>query len=241
LKSPKYNTKYRLGIIVPSLNVTIEPEFNTAAPEDVSIYATRLLLRRGLGKDLVNMANDTENACRMLDSAEVDAILYACTTGSLIGGKKWEKKLEQRMKMSSSAPVITTAAAVLDALTTLKLRKISVGTPYAKELNDAELRFLVENGFEVTKIRGLGYTKGAPLHAESPETTVKLARAVDSPDAEGIFLSCTDLKTMTVIQRIEKELGKPVVTSNAASLWRSLKAMERNGGLNGYGTLLAKH
>ncbi len=241
MENPKYNTKYRLGIIVPSLNVTIEPEFNAVAPEDVSIHATRLLLRSGTRKDLVDMADATENACRMLDSADVSAVLYACTTGSLIGGKKWEEKLEHRMKEATSVPVITTAGAVLDAFSTLGLRKIAVGTPYSKELNDAEVRFLEENGLEVTKIKGLGYTKGAPLHAEPPETTVKLARAVDSPEAEGIFLSCTDLKTMTVIQRIEEELGKPVVTSNAASLWRSLKALKRKGSVSGLGTLLARY
>jgi maleate isomerase len=241
LQSPKYNTKYRLGIIVPSLNVTIEPEFNAVAPEDVSIHATRLLLRRGTRKDLIDMANATEYACRMLDSADVGAVLYACTTGSMIGGKKWEKKLEQRMKGATSVPVITTAGAVLQALDTLGLRRIAVGTPYSKELNDAEVQFLEENGFEVTKIKGLGYTKGGPLHAEPQETTVKLARAVDSPEAEGIFLSCTDLKTMTVIQRIEEELGKPVVTSNAASLWRSLKALKRTGSVSGLGILLAKY
>jgi maleate isomerase len=238
---PRYSNSHRLGMIIPSLNVTIEPEFNFLAPREVSIHATRLFMRRGTTKDLESMADDTEKACKMLETARVGVILYACTTGSLIGGKKWQEGLEARMRSSVSIPVITTAGAVVDSLREMKLSKIAVATPYSRELNDAEQRFLEENGFAVTKIKGLGIVNGEELHAQPPGTTVRLAREVDNSEAEGIFLSCTDLKTFTVIGELEARLGKPVISSNSASLWKSLKLLMKNKApkIKGFGALLA--
>ncbi len=228
-------------MIVPSLNVTIEPEFNAFAPKNVSIHATRLLLEKGTRKDLERMTRNTEDACRLLDSAKVGVILYACTTGSLIGGKKWETQLIKRMKSSVSIPVVTTAGAVVDAINEIGLKKIAVATPYADQLNKAEREFFEENGFEVTNLKGLGYYTGEELHAEPPMTTIRLAREVDSSEAEGVFLSCTDLKTLTVLSRLEKELGKPVLSSNAASLWSSLRALGVKERVRGCGSLLSEH
>lgn len=226
---------------MPSLNVTIEPEFNAAAPKNISIHATRLLLERGTRKDLERMTKNTEEACRLLGSAKVGVILYACTTGSLIGGKKWERQLIKRMRSSVSVPVVTTAGAVVEAIREMSLKRIAVATPYAEQLNSAEREFFEENGFEVTKLIGLGYYTGEELHAEPPGTTVSLAKKVDSEEAEGVFLSCTDLKTMTVLSRLEKELGKPVLSSNSASLWSALRAMKVKEKVRGCGSLLAEH
>ena len=228
-------------MIVPSLNVTIEPEFNAAAPKNISIHATRLLLEKGTKRDLERMTKNTKEACRLLDSAKVGVILYACTTGSLIGGKKWERGLIKRMKSAVSVPVVTTAGAVVEAIREMDLKKIAVATPYAEQLNAAERDFFEENGFEVTKLEGLGYYTGDELHAEPPETTIRLAKKVDSSEAEGIFLSCTDLKTITVLSKLEKELGKPVLSSNAASLWSALRAMKVKERVFGCGSLLAGH
>ena len=239
--SPRYGNAHRLGIIVPSLNVTIEPEFNAVAPEEVSIFATRLLLEKGTKRDLERMAKNTEAACRLLASAQVGAVLYACTTGSLIGGKKWEKELNRRMKSCVSMPVITTAGAVVQAINEMGLKKIAVATPYSEQLNSAEKEFFEENGFVVTRLKGLGYVTGEGLHSEPVETTVQLARAVNSEEADGVFLSCTDLKTITVLSKLEKELGKPVLSSNAASLWSSLRALKVESKIKGCGSLLAEH
>jgi maleate cis-trans isomerase len=223
---PRYSNSFRIGLIIPSLNVTIEPEFNSHAPPEVSIHTTRLLLPRGEKKYLAQMARDTEKACDLLSTARVNVIAYACTTGSLIQGMEWEKKLAKRMRSRARVPSITTASAVVDALKKLGLSKVAVATPYIESVNAAEKKFLEQNGIEVTNIIGLGYVKGEDLHKEPPETAVRLAKRADSKQAQGIFLSCTDLKTFPVIESIEKSLGKPVVSSNSATLWKCLDLMK---------------
>ncbi len=224
--APRYSNAFRIGLIVPSLNVTIEPEFNAFAPAGISVHATRLFLPKGDKKHLTQMAEDTEVACDLLATARVNVIAYACTTGSLIKGIEWEKSLTKRMESRVGVPAVTTASSVIDALKKLRLSRVAVGTPYIDEVNAAEKKFLEESGIEVTKITGLGYAEGEELHKEPPETAVKLAKSVDSGKAEGIFLSCTDLKTFPVLASIEKSLGKPVVSSNSATLWKCLEVMK---------------
>jgi len=225
---PRYSNTYRIGLIIPSLNVTIEPEFNAYSPSDVSVHATRLLLPKGDKEHLAQMATDTETACDLLSTAKVNVIAYACTTGSLIRGIEWEKSLAKRMESRVRVPAVTTASSVISALKKLGLSKVAVGTPYIDEVNAAERKFLEENGIAVTRIIGLGYVDGDALHKEPPDTSMKLAKKVDSSEAEGIFLSCTDLKTFTIIEDIEKSLGKPVVSSNSATLWKCLEVMKRD-------------
>lgn len=239
ISEPRYSNSYRMGLIVPSLNVTIEPEFNAVAPRDISILATRLKLERGDAKSLEKMADRTEEACELLSSAEVDVVVYACTTGSLVRGLEWESRLVKRMKSKTSAKVTTTARAVVDALKDKNLKRVAVGTPYTEDLNKIERKFLETNGIEVTQIKGLECVKGEDLHSLGPRKTIELARAIDSAEAQGIFLSCTDLKTVTVIEALERELRKPIISSNVATLWKALKMMKYGKReISGYGSLL---
>lgn len=237
--TPRYSNKHRMGLIVPSLNVTIEPEFNAIVPPDISIHATRLELERGDVESLEKMAKKTEEACDLLASAKVDVVVYACTTGSLVKGLEWESNLVKRMKKRIKAEVTTTARAVVDALKEMKLSTVSIGTPYTNELNRIEKEFIESNGIKVSKIKGLGCVQGEDLHKYDPKKTLELALSVDSEDADGIFLSCTDLKTVTVIEQLERKLNKPVISSNTATLWKALRVMKyKNAKITGCGTLL---
>ena len=235
---PHYGTGRRLGAIIPSLNVTFEPEFNAMAPREISVHVTRLLLERGNREGLVKMAENVKDASKLLQTANVGAVLYACTSGSLVGGNSWEASLTEMIESAAEVPAVTTARAVVDALRSVGARKVAVATPYSEELNHDERRFFESNGFKITEITGLGYTEGEDLHREPPETAIRMAREVDSRDADAVFLSCTDLKTATVVQGLEKELGKPVLSSNVASLWAALKLLGVKTPVRGYGSLL---
>ena len=238
---PRYSNEYRIGLIVPSLNVTIEPEFNAFAPQNISIHATRLLLEKGERNNLERMAKRTEEACDLLSSAKVNVIAYACTTGSLVNGLEGEKDLLRRMQSRVDVPVVTTAGAVVSALKEMNLKKVGLGTPYTDKLNEVEVDFLEASGIHVTKVKGLGCVTGEDLHKYPPSETKRLAKQVNSKEAQGVFLSCTDLKTFTVISSLEKELRKPVVSSNVATLWATLKAMGYNGEkISGHGSLLKR-
>ena len=117
-----YGAAGKIGVIVPSLNNTLEPEFNRMAPPGMAVYATRLRLERGVPDDLRAMADRVEQASELLLHAGVDVIAYCCTTGSLIDGVDWDQALAERIRTATQLPVTTTASAVILAMKELAER-----------------------------------------------------------------------------------------------------------------------
>ncbi len=222
-----YARQCRIGLIAPSSNTTMEPEFARYAPEGVSVHTTRLPLGRVTEAELTRMAEQVEEAAKLLADAQVDIIAYGCTTGSLIKGKGHDIKLEERIGRATGIPAVATAHAVLDALRAKGLKKIAVATPYTKEINEKEREFLSDNGFEVLAIHGLGLTKNLEIGMQEPHVAYKLGRRLmrEQSEAGGLFISCTNLRTFEIISPLSQSIGKPVITSNQATLWRVLQQM----------------
>lgn len=210
------------------------------APTDVSIYATRVFMKRAAPSDLLRMAENVERASSELASANVDVIVYGCTSGSLINGAAWERELKKRIEEASGLPAVTTAGAVIDALNHLDTTTISVATPYSEQLNKMEKAFLESQGLCVETISGLNIVDAFDIGKEPPETAYRMARSVDSSKTQAVFISCTNFRTFEIIQRLEKDLSKPVVTSNQASLWASMRLLDLTEPIDELGKLFSK-
>lgn len=217
----------RIGLIIPSSNTTMEVEFARHLPEGASVHSTRLHLERVTVEELAEMALKAEEAAQLLADAQVDIIVYGCTTGSLIKGKGYDLELERRLREVTGIPALTTAHAVLEALRARRLKKIAVATPYIEKVNEREREFLTANGFEVMAIRGLGLLRNLEIGLQDPHVVYKLGKELmeEHPEAEGLFISCTNLRTFEVLRSLEDELGKPVISSNQATLWCVLRDM----------------
>lgn len=133
-------------------------------------------------------------------------------------------------------PTVSTSRAMVDALKALKLERVAVATPYTDELNLLERMFLEAYGFEVTAIRGLGLVRNVDIGATEGEAVVDLVRSVVG-GADGVFISCTNLPTVTFLEPLEEELGVPMVSSNQASMWAALRGRGFRG-IEGYGFFL---
>lgn len=235
-----YGWRARIGLMVPSLNITMEPELYALAPEGVSIHTTRLLLRAGTEEDLLRMIEDVSEAAELLATAHVNIIVFGCTTGSLIKGIGWDQQIIRQIEDRTSIPAITTGTAIIEAFKELSVKRASIATPYTDSLNQIEKKFFEAHGIKVVNIKGLGYTEGEKLHREPVETTYKLAKEVDCPEADCIFISCTDFKSLPIIQRLEEELDKPVFSSNTATAWTTFKKLKLRNPIKQHGELLRK-
>jgi len=231
-----YGWRLRIGLIVPSSNTTMESEFNRMKPEGVSVHTARMRLIEATPDALIKMAEDAHRAAELLATADVDVIIYGCTTGSLVKGVEWEEGLRREIEESTGIKTVTTAGAVVDALRALGIKRLCVATPYIKELDELEVRFLSELGFEVLAIKGLGLKRNTEIGSQPPWVSYRLTREAYRDEADGIFISCTNFRTIEIIERLEAEYGKPVVTSNQASMWAAMKLIHQP--IEGYGRLL---
>ncbi len=216
----------------------MEPELNKMAPRGVAVYCTRLLLEKGLPENLEKLAHDTEKAADLLKTADVTGILYGCTSGSLIKGVGWDQEIIRRIESRTGIPATTTSTAVIDAFRELKVNSVAVATPYVDEVNRIEKDFFEGHGVKVIHIQGLGYTTGQELHKESPESAYLFAKKVDRKEADCLFISCTDFAAIEVLNILEQDLGKPVMSSNTASLWGMLKKLGIKERIEDYGEIL---
>lgn len=233
-----YGWRFRIGLIVPSSNTTMEPEFYRVCPEGVSIHTARVLLEEVTPDALVKMADYVLDAAKMLKTADVNVIVYGCTSGTLIGGVEWERELTSKIERETGVKIITTASAVVQALKVLDIKRVVVATPYIDKINELEKKFLEEHGVKVLSIKGLGVVKNIEIGKLAPWISYRLAKEVFKSEADGIFISCTNFRTLEIIEKLEREFGKPVVTSNQASIWATLRTIKES--IEGYGKLLRK-
>lgn len=209
----------RFGVIIPSVNGTTESEFYRCLPEGVVANFTRMEFKETTPEYFERMIDDVPAGARMLSHAKVDAIMFGCTSGSLYGGLGYDEKIISQIKAEVCLPTSTTSTAAIEAFRTLGIQKIVVATPYESWVDDLEKKFFEGNGVNVIKIQGLGM-RGADVWELHPETFYRFAKAQDKEEADALFLSCMGLRTLEVLPKLERDLGKPVLSSNQVTLWK---------------------
>jgi maleate isomerase len=239
-----YGSAGRIGVIDLSTCTSLIPEFRLAVPPEVLVLFSRLRLPRGevsvQALDEMVSGERLEEAARELADADVAAITFACTSGSLLHGAGFDERLRARLTDATGVPSSTTATSVLAALRHLGARTVCVGTPYPAEVDEREREFLEDNGFSVARIVGLGKAYDREIGALSADEVLELARSAYQPECDVLFLSCTNLPALSLIEPLERELGTTVVTSNSATIWHLLKVAGIEQNLDpAYGRLLS--
>ena len=237
-----YGWRARIGLIIPSTNTVNEPEFWRLAPRGVTIHAARATSTGEFSEAYFARLREAGQRCADdLATAEVDLIAYGCTSGSIVCPLE---ELVAELSARTGIRAVATAGSVVAALRALKVRRVAVATPYVDFINEREEQFLRDHGFEVTSLHGLrlGETQAErrSIGRVPPEHVYRMARICDRPEAEAIFISCTNLATLDVIAQIEADLGKPVITSNQACFWHCLRSLGIPDRIEGHGRLLAE-
>lgn len=229
----------KLGLLIPSSNITLEYEMPMMAPSGVSMHFSRIPQTEDNEEQLLAMIDYVPEKAELLAHAKVDIVGFGCTSGSFIKGMGYDKKVIDTIKDSTGIVATTTSTAVVEALKMSGIKKLSVGAPYLHSIMDKLKEFLEKNGFEVVKIEGLNMLSGEgnlPLDA-----TYDLVRKIDHPDSEGIFISCTDFKTVELLEILEKDFGKKVISSNQATMWKLLRLSGMKVPIRGFGSLLYEY
>ena len=236
-----YGWRGRIGLVVPEGNSVVEPEFYRMAPDGVSTHANRVALKDVTPASLLDMEKDTARSAKQIASVRVGAIVFACTSGSFVGGPGYDERLISIMQEATGVAATTTASAVLRALACLKVSRIALATPYTDEVTKLEVDFLQSAGFEVTSWQGGGIARTADIQECRPEVSFRRARHVDSDRAEAVFISCTGLRTIDHLEKLEADLGKPVISSNQATFAEALRMLGVGEARPGFGSLFERY
>ena len=232
----------RLGFLVPPGNPTVETEMIELAPAGVSVHFQRMVARGepgapdGQTERNQMMLDHIDESIEMLALVQPDVIVLAHTASSYHLGREREADLLGRLSAATGTRVTTAFASVAAALQRLGARRIALGAPYARETMLQGKAHLETHGFEVVSFDNLpGVTN---IYDETAERAYRLARGIDSPEAQAVFLTGTGLPTLPVLEGLEQDLGKPVISSASAMMWHALRLAGVKQPIPGYGRLL---
>jgi maleate isomerase len=228
----------RIGLLVPSSNTTVEPEFYRALPREVTLHTARLFLTRIAPDAILKMVEDLETQSRLLASAEVDAIVLGATAPSFLKGLGYDREVIARIAQATGKPATTTSTALVEALTHLGAKRVALGSAYDDKVNGIAKAFIEASGVEVVNAAGLGLVDNLVVGRLAPDTAYELGRKVDVSDAQAIVLACTNWQTMDALERLEAAVGKPVISTTQVSIWAALRMLGWKRPVEGYGRLL---
>lgn len=228
----------RIGLLVPSSNTSVEPEFYRLLPPEVTVHTARLLLTQITPDTLRSMLNDLDTQSRLLASADVDVIVLGAVAPALTKGLAYDRELVQRIEAAAGKRATTTATALLEALRHLHAQRVSIAAPYDERISAMAKSFLEGNGIGVVGTRELGLVDNQTVGRLAAADAYELGRAADQADADAVVFAGTNMRTMEVVEQLEIELGKPVVSTTAAALWSALRFVGYAGAIEGHGRLL---
>jgi len=234
----KKKTK-RFGLLLPSSNTTQEPEFAEVLPSDVSLHCARLTLRNIDPESTIKIVEELEAEAQKLKDAEVDAVVLSATAPSTRLGKGYDKKICARIEQACGKPATTAATAMLEAFTLLNIKKIVLAAPWGESTNQTVAAFIEASRVQVLQQRAMGIVSNIEVGHLSAQTAYDLGRQADHPEADAIFLACGNWMTLEVIDALEKDTGKPVLSTNSCAIWATMNLIGGAWSIPGYGRLLA--
>jgi maleate cis-trans isomerase len=228
------HTARKLGLIVPSWNTVMEYEVQRMARGEMSVHSMRIPHTADTEEKLLWLGTQAPAAAGLLAHAKVDVICYGCAAGGFLKGPVEDRALGEKIAKETGIPVAVSSAAVAEALRTLGAKRVSLASPYAPWLNERLRQYLTAAGFKVMAMQGLDTQNHSAVTTERIEA---LIAEVDRPQTQAIFVSCSNFPTLGIIESMEKKLGKPIVASNQASMWKMLRLLRDARAVPGAGRL----
>ncbi len=235
-----YGWRGRVGLILPVDNAVMEPELYGCGIEGVSFHGARLTteVREEMPRQGIDLAP-------VFATLGADALVYACAETSFLGGVDQNRAIIEEIEKRSGLPAVTATWAMVLALQHMRLARVALLTPYTDARGAVMEDFLRRNGIEVTSSRHHVFEgprgesrEWFATNLQSPDVAYRMCRGLDLSDADAVLISATNFRTFEIVDALERDLGRPVVSCNQAILWWALRRLSVNADLPRLGALL---
>ena len=233
-------TNPRVGLIVLATDVMIEKDFLKVFSDiSADLFVNRItnynpVTAENLKKMTNNITSVTEN---ILPGEKIDCVVYGCTSGTIVSGYDSIKKKINIAKPDAFVTAPSTAA--LNALKKKNVKKISIVTPYIKSVNDDVVNFFKKNHFKISSNTYFDIESDVDIGKVDQDQLFEILSKIDHKNAEALFVSCTSLPVLNIIEKLEKKLNLTVLSSNQALIWETLENINKNNSIKGYGSLFS--
>ena len=219
--SERSNRLKRIALLVPSSNLVMEADFHRGfADLAVSVQTARMYLTENTREQEIEMVEvHAARAALDLGTTQPDVLVFGCTSAGSLGGLAYDRAIAERLTRVCGCETVGVISSVTVALDEADLQKIAVLTPYNEDLTSAVAGSVRESGREVVIAKGMGIVDNVATGEVTPDEVIAFAReAVGDAQIDGLFFSCTNLRSLEAVPELEREFGLPVVTSNRATL-----------------------
>ncbi len=245
-------TRYRVGQIVPSSNVTMETEIpellrrhaEHTGDVDFTFHSSRMRMKTVSKDELAAMDADSDRCALELSDARVDVMGYACLVAIMATGHGYHCQSSERLhgltiENGAPAPVVTSAGALVEALHHLNAKTIGLVAPYMQPLTELVVDYVKAEGIAVQDSLALEIPDNLQVAAQDPMNLVEHIKKVDTDGVDAVVLSaCVQMPSLDAIQVVEDELGIPVLSASVATAWQMLRELGRSPEAPGAGHLL---
>ena len=239
----------RIGVVVPSTNTIVEPEFHAMAPAGVTVHTGRIYIEQPDMHDdaaqqrMFDQVNASlEQAIRQVVSARPDYLVIGMSGVAFEGGRAGSEAFSRRYGELAGVPITAATDALVRALEALGVRRVATFSPYAPIMGQHVRRFLTESGYEVVRNARIPGCSDALSIADVDQDRITAAmREADSPEVEALVQIGANLAMVRLVDEAERELGKPVLAINAVMFWDALRRVGVTDRISGFGRLLREH
>ena len=237
---PKFNKNQnpKIGLIALASDYMIEKDFiKIIKDKKVDLFVNRIECFNPLTKEnLIKMSEKvTEVTKDILPNEKIDCVAYGCTSGTIAAGYE---DIEKKIKNAKPEAIVTTpSTASIKALKKLNIKKIAIFTPYSKKLNDEVLDFFKNENFEIKANSYFNIESDIDIGKVDPNYLYEVLSKMDLNGAEALFVSCTALPALSIIDKLEKKLNITVLSSNQTLIWDTLNSIKNKETTKGFGKI----
>ena len=238
--APKFNSgiNSKVGLIALSTDFMIEKDFKKIIKNmNIDLFVNRIRSYYPLTKEnLIKMGeNVTEVSKDILPNEKLDCVVYGCTSGTIASGYD---SIKNKINLAKpEAKVVTPSSAAVNALKKMNVKKVSIFTPYSEKLNNDVVDYFKKENFIVTSNSYFDILYDNDIAKVDPDYLFEVITKMDLGEAEAVFLSCTNLPALNIVDKLEKKLNKIVLSSNQVLIWDTLQNIKKTEPVNGFGKL----